>query len=77
MDNKLSEEFLKEHGIKSIKTIGIYRSGISLIVEFNNGDIERRYVKRDIIKNMIILMDIINIRSRKKKLLKIMSELKL
>ena len=73
MDNILNEEFLKEHNVKSVKTIGEPNvPGLSLIVEFNNGDIERKNINLDIIDAMNVLSGIINIRNRKKKLEKIM-----
>ena len=76
MDRLLDEEFLKEFGIISVKTIGEPNiPGISLIVEFKNGDVERRHTNLDIVENVTMLMDIVNIRSRKKKLENIMKSI--
>ena len=76
MDNILEELFLKEHNIKSVETIGeLNIPGISLVVEFNNGDIEKRTTKFDMLDAMNTLMGVLNIRSRKKKLEKIMKNI--
>ena len=65
-------EFLKEHGVISVKTLGeLTMPGITLIVEFNNGDIEMRNTNLNMIDVNNVFMNILNIRSRKKKLLKI------
>jgi len=65
-------EFLKEHGVISVKTLGeLTMPKITLIVEFNNGDIEMRNTNLNMIDVNNVFMNILNIRSRKKKLLKI------
>lgn len=73
MNNVLSDEFIKEHGIKTIQTIDepIF-SNVCVLVEFNDGEIiKKEVIEKDIINTMYVLKQIVRIRSRKKKLEKI------
>ena len=65
----ITEEFLIEHDIKNIKTFSKPNiTGISLIVEFNNGDIVEELLPPNVMEVSNVILNILNIRDRNKKI---------